>query len=71
MFNTPANDNRESSGPDTTTKPEEATGARCPTCGEQMQLVHAQPDQRYTKLDVATYTCECGQDVDLLIARAG
>jgi hypothetical protein len=69
MFETPSNDLLELSSLEASTKPPETSGVPCRTCGGQMQLVHAEADQRYTNLDVATYTCECGRNADLLIAR--
>ena len=69
MFETPSNDLLELSSPKVRTRPPETSGVPCQTCGGQMQLVHAEPDPRYTNLDLAAYKCECGQDADLLIAR--
>ena len=64
-----SNDHPELFSPEATAKLKEDSGVPCQKCGEQMQLVHAQPDQRFTNLDVATYVCDCGEDADLFIAR--
>ena len=65
----PSNDQPELFSPEATANPKEDSGVPCQTCGEQMQLVRARPDQRFTNLDVATYVCDCGEDADLFIAR--
>ena len=43
--------------------------ASCRTCGKNMQIVHVEPDQRYTNLDFVTYGCDCGEEAGNFIAR--
>ena len=41
----------------------------CPKCGTLMRLVVVEPNPNYVNLDMWSYTCDCGETANNLVAH--